>query len=104
MAARRTRKPGASVREAERHTDRFTARLPPELAAMIRADAERYDVTLARVLEAYRDLAVESGRLAKVLHAAMVKTEHPADYQRVVRGMAPEQVPVIRGKAKEPSK
>lgn len=96
---RKPGRPGTNIPEAARGTAKLAARVPVELYQDVHHDAETYDLTLAEVLAAYRDLAVESGRLGKVLHAAMVKAEHPEDYQRAVRGEGPLQVPVIRGKA-----
>jgi hypothetical protein len=96
---RKPGRPGTNIPEAARGTAKLSARVPVELYRDVHHDAETYDLTLAEVLAAYRDLAAGSGRLGKVLHAAMVKAEHPEDYARAVRGEAPVQEVVIKGKA-----
>ena len=89
----------AYVPQSQRHTIPIAIRASPELAEAVKGDAETYDLTLAEVLTAYRDLAHASGRLEKVLHAAGVREEHPDDYKAAVRGAAPAKTPVfISGK------
>ena len=81
---------GPNIPETQRGTSRLTIRLPHELQKTINSDCETYDLTIAQVLTAYRDLAVTSGRLPRALFAAGAREERPMEYEAVVRPVEPE--------------
>lgn len=44
------RKPGRNIREAERHTVRVPLRLPPEVAAILRREAEAQGIPVSGLI------------------------------------------------------
>lgn len=68
----------AYVPQSQRHTARLDLRVSPDLSVEIRADADRHGLTLAQVVEVYRDLALASGRLEAAL-AKAGQGESPAE-------------------------
>jgi len=69
----RTSRRTMNVPESQRTTHRLSVRMSETLRDKLEGDAEAYGLTLAQVIEVYRETAEASGKLAAALRAAAAK-------------------------------